>query len=123
MFAVALCSPRADSIHRNLFPKHCFTEAHRPDDPHSSPTSSDIEMTHLANALAQKHQPFIVLAPRKSQGVNKLLGWLVGIHWSLGVLLTAEFLHRMEYLRVWTNALWTVSNSVYMPTNRNLLKS
>lgn len=40
-------------------------------------TSNDKEMAYLATTLAQQDQPFIVLTPGKTNGVDKLLAWLV----------------------------------------------
>lgn len=73
---------------RGLFPKSCFetrlpslisTEAHHSlekADTGSNTTCSDNEMTHLATALAQRDQSFVVLAPGKTHGVDRLLEWL-----------------------------------------------
>lgn len=46
-------------------------------DARSKLATSDNEMANFANALAQQDQPFIVLAPGKTPGVDKLLVWLV----------------------------------------------
>lgn len=70
-------------------PSSVRTEAHRSDkqpDARSNLTSSDDEMAHFATALAQRDQPFIILAPGKTNGVDRLLAWLVGVNKSSGVL-------------------------------------
>ena len=57
------------------------TEAHRSyeqTDAPSNSTSSDDEMAQFATALAQRDQPLRVLAPGKTNGVDRLLAWLVG---------------------------------------------
>ncbi|CAD6568308.1 MAG: DNA binding protein [Alectoria sarmentosa] len=73
---------------RSLFPKSCFemwlpslvlTDAHQSyeqADGGSHMNSSNNEMAHFATALAQRDQPFMVLAPGKINAVDKLLVWL-----------------------------------------------
>lgn len=46
----------------------------------SNTTSGRDEVAHFANALAQRDRSLLVLAPGKTDGVDKLLAWLVGDH-------------------------------------------
>ena len=62
-------------------PSKILTEAHRLNEQasaHSNRTSNDNEVVHFANVLTQRGLPVMVLAPGKSNGVDKLLAWLVG---------------------------------------------
>ena len=64
-------------------PSEIRTEAHRSyerTDARSNTTCGDGEITHFANALAQRDLPLVVLAPGKTQGADTLLSWLVGDH-------------------------------------------
>ncbi len=47
-------------------------------DARSHRTSDDDEMAELATVLAQQDLPLMVLAPGKTNGVDRLLTWLVG---------------------------------------------
>ena len=58
-----------------------YTKAHstyEQADARSTIASSDNEMAQFATALAQRGQRFMVLAPGKTNGADKLLAWLVG---------------------------------------------
>ena len=95
-------------------------EAHRSHglaDARSNKTSSDNEMAKFATALAQRDQPFIVLAPGKTNGADKLLAWLVGNLQSSHAWQDANVLRRMRFSRVFWIALWTVYNSASMRTS------
>ena len=135
MCTASFYSPLVNSIHRGLFPKSCFetrlpslisTEAHHSyeqADTGSNMTCSNNEMAHLATALAQRDQSLMVLAPGKTNGVEKLLVWLVGDHKYSCAWQNTDFSHRMRYSRVFLIALWMVFNSAYMGTSLNLPKS
>ena len=102
------------------------TEAHRSyeqADARSDRTSSDDEMAHFATALAQRDQPLRVLAPGKTNGVDRLLAWLVGHLRPSHAWRHANLLRRMRYSKPYSIALWTVYNSAYMRTSLDLLKS
>ena len=122
-------------IHRDLFPKTCFElrlpsvirrEAHpsyEQAEARSNKRTSDDEMACFATALAQQDQPLIVLAPGKTNGVDKLLAWLVDDRKHSHAWQHANLRRRMGYSRAYSIALWMVHNSAYMRTGRDLPRS
>ena len=107
-------------------PSLVLTDAHQSyeqADGGSHMNSSNNEMAHFATALAQRDQPFMVLAPGKINAVDKLLVWLVGDHEPSHTWQDTDSSHRMKYSRVFSIALWMVFNSAYMRTSLDLRKS
>lgn len=107
-------------------PSVISTEArrsHEQADTRSNETSNDYEMAHLATALAQQDQPLIVLAPGRTDAVDRLLAWLVGDRGPSFAWQQANFLRRMRYSSAYLIALWTVYSSAYIRTSLDFPKS